>query len=149
MSNQPNRPDEPTGRPRMPRFPGRSGQPGGQMSWPSDPGARAGAPRNGLAVAALIVGIVSIPAALVLGVIDVVLILAAIILGVLALQRVRQGVSDKRGVAIAGIVTAVVGLILAIVLTVIGYRNLQNCKKQLHLKGTPTTAQLKQCQKTK
>lgn len=75
-------------------------------------------PRNGLGLAALILGIVAVLTCLF--VIGGVFGLLAIVLGVLGAGRARRGRATNRGVAIAGIVTGAVGLVVAIVIVVIG-----------------------------
>ncbi len=77
------------------------------------------APRksNGLGIASLVLGLLSVPGAFFLGVPGIVLGLLAIVLGIVALRRVKARRADSRGMPIAGIVTGVVGLVLgAIVL---------------------------------
>ena len=72
----------------------------------------AAVPRNGLGIAALVVGI----AALVLGLIPFVGVigLVAVVLGVVALSRVRRGLATNRGVSITGIVLGALGVLAAV-----------------------------------
>jgi hypothetical protein len=70
---------------------------------------------NGLAIASLVVGIVSFFIGL-YGAVGVV----AIILGVIALRQVRERGQRGRGLAIAGIILGAVGAILTIVFLVVG-----------------------------
>jgi len=66
--------------------------------------AGAPAPRNGMGLAALILGIVAI-------------LTCWFVLGA---SRARRGRATNRGVAVAGIVTGAIGLVVAIVILVIG-----------------------------
>jgi hypothetical protein len=74
------------------------------------------APRNGLGLAALILGIIAILTCWI--VIGGVFGLLAIILGALGAGRARRGRATNRGVAITGIVTGAVGLLLTVVIVV-------------------------------
>ncbi|MDQ4118844.1 MAG: DUF4190 domain-containing protein, partial [Actinomycetota bacterium] len=80
------------------------------------PGAPAPAPRNGLGVAALILGVIAILTCWI--VIGGVFGLLAIVLGVLGAGRARRGRATNRGVSIAGVVTGAIGLVLSIVIVV-------------------------------
>lgn len=77
-------------------------------------------PRNGMGVAALVVGVVSLvlavlvlffPLAGLLG-------LIAIVLGLVGLRRYSQGEADNQGHAVAGIATGLVALVVAVVIGV-------------------------------
>jgi membrane-bound ClpP family serine protease len=74
------------------------------------------APRNGMGLAALILGVIAILTCWI--VIGGVFGLLAIVLGVLGASRARRGRATNRGVAITGIVTGAIGLVLAIVILV-------------------------------
>ncbi|TCK24414.1 DUF4190 domain-containing protein [Pseudonocardia endophytica] len=80
--------------------------------------AGAPAPRNGLGLSALILGIIAILTCWL--VIGGLFGLIAIVLGVLGAGRARRGRATNRGVAITGIVTGALGLVVAIVIVVIG-----------------------------
>lgn len=105
---------------------GYAQQPGhAQQGYPPGPagyGAAPVAPKNGLGIAALVLGIVSILAAVTLiGVIlGIPLGLLALILGIIGMRRVGKGVATNKGVAIAGIVTGLLGLILSIAIVAVG-----------------------------
>ena len=77
-------------------------------------------PRNGMGVAALVVGVVS----LVLAVLIVFFPLAgllgiiAIILGAIGMGRASRGEADNRGQAVAGLITGILALLIAIALGV-------------------------------
>jgi hypothetical protein len=70
-----------------------------------------GPAKNGLGIAALVLGILGLLTSLF--VIGGALGLIAIILGVLGLGRVKRGEATNRGMAIAGIVLGVLSLLLA------------------------------------
>lgn len=77
-----------------------------------------GAPQksNGLGIASLVLGILSLPGAFFLGVPGIVLGLLAIILGIVALRRVKARRADNRGMPIGGIVTGAIGLVLGAII---------------------------------
>ncbi|MET0896929.1 MAG: DUF4190 domain-containing protein [Mycobacterium sp.] len=103
-------------------------------------------PKNGLGIAALIVGILSLPAVFaVLG--GFVLGLVAIVLGVIGYLRAKKGQATNGGVAIGGIVLGLLGILLnaAVVafgiwgFTQIGGGDYFDCMQQA---GDDTSAQL-------
>ncbi|MGL4306509.1 MAG: DUF4190 domain-containing protein [Mycobacteriaceae bacterium] len=71
-------------------------------------------PRNGLGIAALVLGIISIVMFWFFG-IGVALGITAVILGFLARRRVKKGEANNGGVALAGIITGVLGFIAGVV----------------------------------
>ncbi|MDD9205083.1 DUF4190 domain-containing protein, partial [Georgenia sp. 10Sc9-8] len=79
-------------------------------------------PRNGLGIAALVVGIVSLLVAWLpfIGLISVLGGVVGIVLGAMGLKRVGRGEATNRGTAVAGIVVSVVAILLAIAATVFG-----------------------------
>lgn len=89
-------------------YPGQAPFPGGQR------------PSSGLAIAALVVGIISFVLAWI-PVVNLVSILggiAAVVLGVLALRKANRGVAGGKGMAIAGTVLGGISLVLSIVVNV-------------------------------
>jgi hypothetical protein len=77
------------------------------------------APKNGLGVAALVVGILSLPAVLtVFG--GFVLGLVAIVLGVIGYRRAKKGAATNGGIAIAGAVIGLLGIVLNAALIAFG-----------------------------
>jgi uncharacterized membrane protein HdeD (DUF308 family) len=76
--------------------------------------------RNGMGVAALVVGIVALVLALLILFFPIAAILGviAIILGLVGMARVSRGEADNRGQAITGLVTGLIALVLAIFFTV-------------------------------
>jgi hypothetical protein len=101
--------------------------------------------RSGLAIAALVLGVLSIPLAftvypgLLFG-------LVAIILGVVGLIATRGGRAGGRGMAVAGVVTGLVGLVFAAALAVYGLHTYRDCQNQLGHR--PSRDELRQCTRT-
>ena len=92
--------------------PGGHGQPGGYGSAPP-------AKRNGLGVAALVLGVLALLLCwTVVG--GVVLGIAAIVLGVLGRGRAKRGEADNGGLAVAGAVLGLLGLLASVALVVAG-----------------------------
>ena len=127
--------DAPGGyRPGEPDGPGGYGPPAGDGG-PAGYGAVGGPPpRNGLGVAALVLGIAAVVFCwTVVG--GVVLGIIAIILGIVGRGRVGRGEATNRGVTITGLVLGIVGLLLGIlfgvlyafVLHTFGVGDLANC----------------------
>ena len=90
--------------------------------------------KKGLAIAALVLGILSLPAILtVVG--GIVLGLIAIILGIVAARGASKGKNGGKGLAITGAVLGALGLIVSVVIVVVGVsflnsdtgQNLQDC----------------------
>ena len=98
--------------------------PEGYGGYPPPPPPYSGYPapavglRNGFGVAALILGLLSLPAiftvvgGLILGV-------AAIVLGILGRNRAKKGEANNGGIAIAGIVLGALGVLLSVVMGVL------------------------------
>jgi hypothetical protein len=110
---------DPYGTPQDPAHgqPQQYGQtPGG--SYPAAPvytgeqGVRSGAPKNGIGLAALIVGIVSLLLAWVpfLGLIGIV----AVVLGIIGLRRVKARVATNKGMALAGLILGILAVLAGI-----------------------------------
>lgn len=139
--------------------PPAGGQPGwgqpGQPAWGS-PGGRppfgtaGGPPRNGVGTAALVVGVLSVPAAITL-VGGAVLGLVAIVLGVSGRRRARQGTATNGGAATAGIVLGVLGLLATAAVIAAGVslltsdsgRSLVEC-----VQDAPDQAAVEECQRS-
>ena len=78
---------------------------------------------NGMAVASLILGILSLILCWIPGVNFVAIILAivAIILGILGMKKAKEPMTGGRGMAIGGLITGILGLIISIlILAVLG-----------------------------
>lgn len=117
--------------------PGQYGQPG-PYGQPGQYGQDQPTRSNGLGIAALVLGILSLPAAFFAGVPGIVLGLIAIVLGIVALRRVKAGRADNRGMPIAGIVTGAIGLVLGVVVlaaTVFFVRTAGDCLNDLNETG--------------
>ena len=75
--------------------------------------------KKGLAIAALVLGILSLPAILtVVG--GIVLGLIAIILGIVAARGASKGKNGGKGLAITGIVLGALGLVVSVIIVVVG-----------------------------
>ena len=75
-------------------------------------GSTAGAPKNGMGVAALVVGIIGV----VLPIVFFVFSALALLFGFLGLGRVKRGEATNKGVATAGVVLGVIGLVISALL---------------------------------
>lgn len=108
--------------PSYPPPPGGFGGYGGYPPPPPQPYSGYGTPpqmmRNGLGVAALVVALLSLPAALtIIG--GLILGITAIVLGFMGRGRVSRGEANNGGVAVAGIVLGALGVLLSLVLIVV------------------------------
>lgn len=128
---------------------GQQGQQGyGQQGYQNAPaGYDQGAPAkaNGFGITALVLGILSIPAGIASWP-GILLGILAIIFGILGLRRVKARRADNKGMAIAGLVTGIVGLVIgAIVLAAAIWfvNNAQDCLNDLNRTGDQ--AQYQQC----
>ena len=82
--------------------------------------------RNGLGTASLVLGILSI--------IGIITVIGGVILGLVGRGRVKRGEAANGGVALAGVVTSLVGLVVSIILIGVGviffaddFTNLVDC----------------------
>ncbi len=128
--------------------------PGGYPPAPPQPYAGYGAPmpaapKNGLGIAALILGLLSLPAVFsVVG--GFALGILAVILGFVGYRRARSGAATNGGMAIAGVVLGILGIIVSAVMIAVGVwgfntfggRDLMDCLRDA---GNDTSAQ-QQCQ---
>jgi hypothetical protein len=115
------------------------GGPYGNAPYGGQPyGAGPGRPkRNGLGIAALVVGLLALLTSITL-VGGIVLGIVAIVLGVLGRGRAKRGEADNGGTAVAGLVLGVVGLLLSLLFLAIGVaifssdsaQNLIDCLEQ-------------------
>ncbi|MGI8867384.1 MAG: DUF4190 domain-containing protein [Mycobacteriales bacterium] len=124
-----------------------------KITW-SDSTAGTARPRNGMSIAALVVGAGSLIGLLILGLLDIIFIIAAIVLGVLALLRIKRGLGGRKSFAIAGIAAGLVAAILFGVLVYTTSRRIDSCGhklgRDLHgLSSKDLQTALKQCDKKK
>ncbi|SDY25659.1 protein of unknown function [Modestobacter sp. DSM 44400] len=101
---------------------------------------------NGFGITALVLGILSLPAAFFGGIPGILLGVLAIVFAVLGLRRVRARRADNRGMAIAGLVTGILGALLGVVvlvLTVLVFNTVGDCVDQLQETGDQV--QYQQC----
>ncbi|MBP2001236.1 hypothetical protein J2Z69_002279 [Paenibacillus shirakamiensis] len=73
-------------------------------------------PNSGKAIAALVLGILSIVAPYV----GIVLGIIAIILGTLALKEIKRGTVQGRGLAVAGLVCGIIGTAMYTIIIIVG-----------------------------
>jgi len=93
---------------------------GGQPGWNAPPQgygappsyATASGMQNGMGIAALVIGLLSIPLGLVI--VGGVFGALAVGLGIAGRSRVKKGLADNGGVALAGILTGVLGMLIAL-----------------------------------
>lgn len=84
----------------------------GQGGYPQGAGDQHRPLRNGFGIAALVLGILSIPAGFV--VVGIVFGIAAVVFGFLGRGRVKRGEANNGGLAIAGVVTGILGILIGI-----------------------------------
>jgi uncharacterized membrane protein len=95
-------------------------------STPANSGAR-----NGLGVAALVLGIIALVTCwTVIG--GVVLGVLAVVFGAIGRGRANRGEATNGGAAVAGLVTGLLGIVLAVVLVVVGVTFFHHHKKAIH-----------------
>lgn len=116
-------------------------------AWPEDtPGSgRVGTARNGMPIASLTTGALSLIAILLLKSLPIAIVLAvvAVVLGIIGLRQVKKGISDRRGFALAGLILGAVGIILSVVLLILSYRVYNDCKHQIG--HSPSQKELTKC----
>lgn len=100
--------------PQPPQQPQQYGQPYGQYSAPQATG------NNGLSLASMIVGIVSVLIGCCCGLFGIPVGLVAAVLGFVGLKQVAERGQSGRGMAIAGIATGAAGIILGIIMFALG-----------------------------
>ncbi len=77
-------------------------------------------PRNGLSIAALVLGILALITSVTVFGGGVLLGIIAIVLGFVGRSRAKKGHATNGGVALAGIITGAIGLVLSMVLVLVG-----------------------------
>lgn len=87
--------------------------------------------RNGLGVAALVLGILSLPAIFTIF-LGIILGLLAVIFGLIGMGRAKRGEATNRGMAIAGVVTGAIGLVVSVVFIAVGVSFLFSHKTQIN-----------------
>lgn len=99
------------------QYPGGQGQHpawGQPQGYPQQGGYEQPRMSNGLGIAALVLGLLSIPGAFFGGIPGILLGLLAIVLGIVALRRVKARRADNKGMAITGLVTGIIGLLIGL-----------------------------------
>lgn len=127
--------------------PGQGGYPPG--GYPPGQGAAAGysgaptAARNGLGIAALVVGILAI-----IGIITVygavILGIIAIVLGFLGRSRAKRGEATNGGMALSGAILGLIALIIAVILIIAGAAFLNSGKGKC-IKNSSSQSQKQNC----
>ena len=137
--------DEPNAKGSAPKDPkDKSAQ---MPAWPEEaPGSgRVGAARNGMPIASLTTGALSLIAILLLKSLPIAIVLAvvAVVLGIIGIRQVKKGIADRRGFALAGLILGAVGIILSVVLLILSYRVYNDCKHKIG--HSPSQKELTQC----
>lgn len=100
---------------------------------------------NGMAVAALVLGIISVPL-LFLNWVDSIIAVLAIVFAVLGIRRAARG-AGRRGMSVAGLVLGIVGLVASVIVLVVvvlfAKDVTQRCQDQVGHK--PNATELQQC----
>lgn len=117
--------------PRRPRF------------GPFTPDGTSMPPSNRMPVAALVLGIASIPFGLLTGFLGIACGVIAIVLGIIGIRQVRRGTATRSTFAIAGTVAGAIGVVVSIVVLIISVHHINECKK--HIGHTPNQKELAQC----
>jgi uncharacterized membrane protein HdeD (DUF308 family) len=111
-----------------------------------EPAAPAGpVRRSGIAIAALALGVLSIPLAFTIYV-GLLIGLLAVALGVAGLVATRGGRRSGRGMATAGLVTGLLGLVFATALGLYGLHTYRDCQDRIG--HAPTRDELRECTRT-
>jgi len=134
--------DQPAGNPpgegpvNMPPPPAGEQTPAYGVAYGSGPAPAA--PRNGLGVAALVLGIIALVFCwTVIG--GVILGILALIFGIIGYLRAKRGEATNAGVALSGAITGGIGLIVSVVLLIVGASILGS------ILNTPAGKNLTQC----
>lgn len=108
-----------------------TGSPYGSSPYPPPPPGYGGAPqqqkKNGMGIAALVLGILSLALAIFGGFPGVILGVLAIIFGAVGMSRAKKGRATNRGMAIAGLVLGVLGAIIGAVILFYAIRIAADC----------------------
>ena len=91
--------------------PGYGQQPWAQSPYGGTPYGQRPPKKNGIGVAALVLGVLSILGGFFVA--GAVLGIVAIILGVVGMQRANRGEADNKGMAVAGLITGIIGVIIS------------------------------------
>ncbi len=98
--------------------------------------------RNGLAITSLVLGILALATSW-LSLPGIILGILAVIFGGIALARARTDRVSNKGMAIAGLITGILGAVIGTVILIVGFRIASDCQEQY---GTDITEQeLERC----
>jgi hypothetical protein len=98
---------------------------------------------NRMPIAALVLGIASIPFGLLTGFLGIACGVVAIVVGILGIRQVRRGAATRSRFAIGGVVAGAVGVVVSVVVLIISVHHINDCKK--HIGHTPSQKELTQC----
>jgi hypothetical protein len=101
--------------------------------------------RSGVAIAALVLGVLSIPLSFTIY-LGLLVGLLGVGLGVAGLVATRAGRRSGRGMALAGLVTGLIGLVFAVALGLYGLQTYRDCENRLGHR--PTRVELRECVRT-
>lgn len=121
--------------------PGYTAPDGGAAGWGRPAGGPPPEPKNGMAVAALVFGILALLTCW-LPVIGLILGILAIIFGVIGRNRVRRMQATNKGAATAGLVLGVLSLIINLIISVLFFLGLATF---LNLGGGNSIQQFQNC----
>lgn len=106
--------------------------------------------RNGLGVAALVLGLLSLPAILTVF-LGIILGLLGVIFGLIGMGRAKRGEATNGGMALAGLITGAIGLVVSVVFIAVGvsfffshknqFNNLSQCVQNAHTTQAQTDCQ--------
>lgn len=99
-------------------------------------------PKNGLSIAALVLGIISIPAALTVWIGFIAGVLG-IVFGVIGMRQAKRGKANKRVFAMVGAITGIIGLVLSIVVFAYAAKRSKACEDKIGHR--PSSSELQQC----
>lgn len=114
-----------------PAYPGYGGDPYNPYGAPTQP-------RNGLGLAGMVLGILSIVLCF-LNWIDVIVAILAIVFSAIGRSRVKKGAATNKGQATAGLICGVIGAVLAIVITVWAFGKAKDCMDKYPDRGPAYT----------
>ncbi len=111
---------------------------------PPDAGGYAAPPRNGLSVAAMVLGIVAISGALfAAGLLDIICGILAVVFGIIGMRQANRGQSTRKGFAISGLVTGLISVIISVAILIYAAKRAQACEDRI--KHYPSRSELEQC----
>ena|ERR1700757_3242029 len=123
--------DERPGTPPWPRQPNPGGYPPPPPQYPGF-GYPPRAPKNGLGIAALAIGILAVLLCLLPVGLGIVLGICAVVMGSFARSRIRRGEANNNGVAVAGIVLGIVAIVVGVAVPAYFAISYEQCRSNAH-----------------